>query len=133
MKEQFIPLIARHLTYMKAVEKSSLDIFKSAMQGEFGIMVAESKNRARLINILQDLQTSIEDMLEDTENCKGAETLDILLKWNNDVSLWVEKINKIDQQIIDFLQGQKEKTIQEIAHIFKNRQALKGYNLGNTK
>ncbi len=133
MKEQFIPLIARHLTYMKAVEKCSLDIFKFAMQEQFSQMVEESKNRARLINILQDLQNSIEEMLEDSESHKSAEILDILLKWNNDVSLWVEKINKIDQQIIDFLQGQKEKTIQEIAHIFKNRQALKGYNLGTTK
>jgi hypothetical protein len=134
MDEKLISLIARHLTYMKAVEKSSIDIYESAKSEQFQVMVKESKNRARLISIIQDIQNSIECSIEeDEQKVKESGLLDILLKWNSDVAIWVDKVNKIDQQIVDFLQDQKEKTIQEIAHIFKNKQAFNGYNLSKMK
>jgi len=133
--EEIKKLINYHQQLTAAAVKTSEIILVAAQNGDLNTITTETKNRHRLFEVLNTLQTKIQicgQSMEDRELFK-KEILPILDVWAQDFYNWSEKINQIDQQIIAVLAQQKEQVSQSLAVLFGQKSKFQGYNLASTK
>ncbi len=133
--EEIKKLINYHQQLTAAAVKTSEIILVAAKNGDLNTITAETKNRHRLFEVLNTLQTKIQicgQSFEDREVFK-KEVLPLLDLWAQDFYNWSEKINQIDQQIIEVLAQQKEQVSQSLAVLFGQKSKFQGYNLSSTK
>lgn len=134
MKEQVILQIMQHLTMMDKVISSTIIINHHAISDDINKVISEIENRERLLNIVQQLQTRIEEKISELiPSDISISYMDILKCWNNEINIWIEKTNEIDQNTTEILENQKEETTKEISTIFKIQEKFKGYNLADLK
>ena len=133
--EEIKKLINYHQQLTAAAVKTSEIILVAAKNGDLNTITAETKNRHRLFEVLNTLQTKIQicgQSFEDRTVFKN-EILPLLDTWAQDFYNWSEKINQIDQQIIEVLAQQKEQVSQSLAVLFGQKSKFQGYNLASTK
>ena len=134
MFESIYTQIMQHLALMDKVVTTSMQLYCAARNEDIHRVKLESDNRERLINIIRSLQSKVEDVITSLDIADATpELLDVLKCWSWDVNIWIEKINLLDNETMEVLASQKEKTTQEIATIYKSKEQFKGYNLNNVK
>jgi CRISPR/Cas system CSM-associated protein Csm4 (group 5 of RAMP superfamily) len=90
----------------------------------------------QLIDFLQkayELSTAALKKAQAGEMDQLSELLDNRERSINIINSLTEKLTNIDDIITSCLQHEKEKTQNEIAKAFQNKENFKGYNLNNTK
>ncbi len=121
--------IQTHLSLLDRAVLSSSKIAQSAEAQDLDSVVNETENRERIMNIISSVQSSIEDKINQLNAALLSNgDIDILKTWFSDLSLWSEKIIAFDRITVEHLSQQKESTTKEIAHLFKNKEVIKGYN-----
>ena len=126
--------IQKHLMLLDAALHSSQLIASHARNLNIEAVESEVDNRERLVNIISSLQSKIETICDDLDVFKLTQLeIQILRSWLNDVSAWSNKMIAYDQETVDCLNQQKINTAKEIAHVFKNKEMLKGYNHSNAE
>ena len=134
MIEKIEYLILRHTDLMDMCTTCSKNMLRAALAGKVDEADQESVNRDRLVNIISEVQTSIENEIKATTLENDAEYLVSLVKaWSNDIELWLHSVGKLDQEILSALEDEKQKTTQEISSTFQNKEKIKGYNLSTVK
>lgn len=132
MNNKLILLIMRHLTLLDSGEDASRKIFEAACRSDIDLVHFEMGNRDRVIKLIKLFQHNVEEYLNElpSKDLTGT-TMELIKLWSNDLNRWVEKVEKIDMETSEILEGQKESTTREISTVFKNSENLKGYNLNN--
>jgi len=135
MEEEIYKLINYHEQLTAAAVKTSEIILAAAQSGDLNTITAETKNRHRLFEVLNTLQTKIQICGQSFEDKKlfREKVLPKLNTWAQDFYNWSEKINQIDQEIINVLAKQKAQVSQSLAMLFGQKKKFQGYNLSSTK
>lgn len=121
--------IQQHLCMLDLALHSSQQIASFAKLENLDAVVNETDNRERLVNVIGKLQAGIEDQINQLNAAAlTSEDISILKSWFHDLSQWSEKMIALDRETVEYLSEQKENTTQEIAHLFKNKEIIKGYN-----
>lgn len=129
MIQELFENIQRHLCMLELALHSSQQIASFAKLDNLEAVINETENRERLVNVLSTLQKSIEDKINQLNAAAlTKDDISILKSWFQDLNIWSEKMIALDQETVELLSMQKEATTQEIAHLFKNKEMIKGYN-----
>lgn len=129
MLNETLELIQEHLSLLEMALTSSYKIYYFASIQKIDFVSTETDNRARLMNIIDHIQSDVEkkaSSLESHEITKEAVT--ILKSWMADIELLNNKIDQVDKETVELLSQQKEETTKEIATIYKNKESIKNYN-----
>ena len=127
-------LIMVHTDFMDHIMVSSRRLKRAAMRGDMDAIEFESNNRERLINIIEQIQFTIEERLNNFSTQESImELTPVLNAWANDLGLWYERVGALDEETTQGLEELKEETQREIAVVYKNKEGLKGYNLNSLK
>jgi hypothetical protein len=131
---KIIKSIEQHTNILSEIVVSSGKLEDSIIKEEFERILEEAENRQRQINILEYFQEKIEHLIYqlNLEMIK-SEQVDLLQSWKISFDNIVENVLKIDENIINKLENEKEEVAKRIAEIFKAKHAMKGYNLQNVK
>ena len=135
MEEEIKKLVSYHQQLTAAAVKTSEIILAAAMSGDLNTITTETKNRHRLFEVLNTIQTKIQICGQSFEDKKlfREKVMPTLNIWAQDFYNWSEKINQIDQEIINVLAKQKEQVSQSLAMLFGQKKKIQGYNLSSTK
>lgn len=121
--------IQQHLSMLDLALQSSQQISCFAKLENLDAVISETENRERLVNIITKLQHSIEERINQLNGATiTKDDIMILKTWFQDLSIWSEKMIALDRETVELLSAQKDSTTQEIAHLFKNKESIKGYN-----
>jgi len=134
MASQINNLLAEHKIMLAKTIKSTDLLYRMALNNMYPELVKETENRQRLISILAHFQTKIELEIDslDPESVPSY-LIDVLNEWKSEFSLKTHEIRQVDRKIVDLLTQNKDQISKEIAHLFKDRELFKGYNLTNVK
>jgi len=126
--------IMQHMDLLTGLTDASRGMLAAAKNGKVELIEQITDNRERLINIIRTFQSGIE---ADVKKLKAGDVtraeIEVLKTWSQEVNQIVVLNDKIDQEVVQVLKEEKDKTTQEIASVFKNRQSVKGYNLSSVK
>jgi hypothetical protein len=126
--------VQQHLSLIDASLQSTRRILTAAKDKNLDVAEFESQNRERIIGAMEILQREIEDQINTLElSSVSPDLLEVLKLWTVDLNNSFERTLVLDQEITGYLSGEKDKTTQEIATIYKARTSHKGYNLNNLK
>ena len=132
--EALFYLIKNHHEFMERGLSSTKKILDSIKSEKFDVLTQECENRQRLISVMEKIQKIIEDLiLGNKSRLKNPVFKKEILKWQREYELWIIDIDNLDQYILNLLNQEKDKTTQEIATVFKNRQTMQRYDLSTTK
>lgn len=129
MIEKLFDNIQEHLSMLDLAVHSSEKVRNFAKNEDLEGVVNETENRERLVNIVAQIQRSVEEQINllDAGDI-SADGILILKAWFQDLNTWSERMLSCDKQTVEYLGQQKENTTKEIALIFKNKEIFKGYN-----
>ncbi len=121
--------IQAHLSLLDMALNTSDKIKFFASTEDVDQVITETENRERLLNVITQIQSTVETKIsslgpQDLEE----DTLMILKTWFADLATWSEKMIELDRETVELLNQQKDDTTKEIATIFKNKEMFKGYN-----
>jgi hypothetical protein len=134
MTDAIFKLIQYHLQLLEAVDQLGQRILRAAREGDMNAVNKDADNRQRLLSVMEQIQSKSEEVLKFmTQQGDFSAVEDVIKFWAYDFNLWSEKINQIDQEIIQILSEQKDQTTQELATLFQSKEKFKGYNLNSTK
>ena len=126
--------IIRHLSNLDLVKMASEKLYYSCLEADIDRIEFFSKNRGRLVNFVQKQQEEIESIIaEKNKELSNSQSIEILKAWVDDISIKTNEIGLLDEKILDELGKEKDKTTQEIATTFKNKDKFKGYNLNKVR
>ena len=132
--DTLIALIMVHTDFMDRILVSTRRLLLATNQGDMDSIDFESDNRERMINIIEQVQFTIEERLNTFFTKESIEEVTpILNAWANDLGLWYEKIGLIDDETTQGLELMKEETAKEIGAVYRNRENFRGYNLNSLK
>ena len=121
--------IQQHLSLLDLALHCSQKIASLAKLDNLDGVVSETENRERLVNVISIVQEKIENKINQLNAAELKQDDILILKaWFQDLSTWSERMIELDKETVELLGQQKEETIKEIAHIFKNKEMFKGYN-----
>lgn len=121
--------IQNHLSMLDLALSSSRKIAAFAKLENLDAVVSETDNRERLVNVIGQIQSTIENQINQLNAALlQAEDINILKSWFNDMSIWSDRMIEVDRETVEILSQQKDDTTKEIAHLFKNKELFKGYN-----
>jgi len=126
--------IMQHMDLLTGLTDASRGLLAAAKNGRVDLIEEITDNRERLISIIKTFQSGIEN---DVKKLKAGDIsraeIEILKTWSQEVNQVVLLNDQIDQDALEALNTEKDKTTQEIASVFKNHQSIKGYNLTSVK
>lgn len=96
----------------------------------------EVDNRERLITALAKIQTNIEVILGKYINQKiplAQDQVEFIKRWRVQTEKITHELGATDEKILLAVEEFKDKTTEEISHIFKNKESFRGYNLKDVK
>lgn len=96
----------------------------------------EVDNRERLITALAKIQSNIETILNKYINQKiplAQDQIDFIKRWRVQTEKVTHELGATDEKILNAVAEIKDKTTEEISHIFRNKESFKGYNLKDVK
>jgi len=129
MIQDLFESIQQHLCMLDLALHSSQKIVSFAKLENLDAVISETDNRERLVSVIGKIQRSIEDQINQLNAAAlSQDDIMILKTWFQDLSIWSEKMIAHDRETVEILSSQKENTTQEIAHLFKNKESIKGYN-----
>jgi len=110
--------------YLEIIEKiaiNSADCKSFIREENTDSLLIYLDQRTSLINIFKSLKIKLE--------------VDAPMKdeFNKELNKFLKKMELFNQEILTYLENEKEKTKLQIAKTFKNKENLKGYNLSSTK
>jgi len=121
--------IQSHMDLLDRALFSSAQIAKHAEEKDLDSVVNETENRERIMNVISSIQSNIENKINQLNAALlNPSDIDILKTWFNDLHIWSEKMISLDRLTVEQLSQQKDETTKEIAHLFKNKEIIKGYN-----
>lgn len=121
--------IQEHLSMLDKALQSSYRITLLAKEEKLDEVISETENRERIVNIITQIQHSIENQITQMNAAEfKPDDIAILKAWFHDLGQWSEKMISMDQATVEYLAQQKENTTKEIASLFKNKELFKGYN-----
>lgn len=127
-------LIMMHTDFMDHIIVSTRRLNLATKRNDMDAIEFESNNRERLINIIEQVQFTIEERLNTFSSSESIEEITpILNAWANDLGLWYERVGVIDDETTQELEGLREETQKEIALVYKTKENFKGYNLNTLK
>jgi len=92
------------------------------------------ENRQRMLKQIEKIQREIEDSIESLNPQDiEKEDVEILKTWMFEINNWVEGQLDLSNQITSVLEEQKAQVTGEICSVYKNKVAVKGYDLNNLK
>lgn len=129
MLEALYENIQEHLSMLDLAIYSSKKIRNLAQQEDVEGVAIETENRARIVNIVAQIQRKVEDRINMIQPSElSADGIMILKAWFHDLNILSEKMIELDKETVELLSQQKEDTTKEIAMIFKNKEIFKSYN-----
>jgi len=127
-------LIQNHKDFMIQGILSTKRILDNTKNGALEDLARECENRQRLISIMEKIQRKIEQLIINNQaQLRDNQLKNGVLNWQKEYEAWIIDIDNLDQYILTLLTKEKDKTTQEIATVFKNRQSIQKYDLTNTK
>lgn len=134
MFETIKNLILEHLKLLDDLIITSERIFSHAQNANLALLVSESNNRDRLVNILASHQEKIARLIETFRSVDEQERNELIRlchSWQQEMQIKVEKINEFDQLILNHLDEHKMQTLKDILSLHQSKEKFKGYNLHN--
>lgn len=126
--------IQEHLSMLDLAVNSSEKIRIYAQTENLELLVRETENRERIINIVTQIQRKVEEQINLLHPKDiSSDGVHILKCWFHDLNILSEKMLAFDKEAVELLAQQKEETTKEIAMVFKNRQVFKNYNHSEKK
>ena len=126
--------IQRHLSLLDLAHISTMKITSLAKNENISGVVNETENRERLVNLIGQFQHAIEKQINQLNAAEiTSSDINILKCWFDDLAKWSQAMIELDRETVDLLAQQKEDTTKEIAHLFKNKESLRGYNHSTKK
>lgn len=128
-------LVEQHRKFLKSSDHLTDLMVKRARFNDFNEVDRLSRNRGRLLSILEGFKAKIEKKISTLgiEHLKTTESYTELINWAQELEKWSRRTLEKDAEITDLLTKLKSNTSQEISAVFKSKQQLKGYNLNSTK
>lgn len=134
MNEDITILLMHHLDYLKKLADVTNGILSAAKNNKIDLVSIESKNKDRIINILCHYQDQINLKLNKEDHGTISQDFrEILLSWSHETDGFLNKIDKIDQEIVSILENRKKNIHHDIISTNKSRIQFKGYNLKNVR
>jgi hypothetical protein len=125
--------IMNHLSMLDLITTASNNILSSAGD-DIDALDFKVENRQRMLEHVGTLQGDIEKSINllDIATISNSD-VEILKIWMLEMNRWVEQQLDLSDQITQVIESQKQAVSQEICSVFKNKSAVKGYNLNNLK
>jgi hypothetical protein len=129
MIEALFENIQQHLSMLDLAVLSSEKIRNYAKNENLDGVVSETENRDRMVNIVNQIQSKLEEQINllNTNEISNNGTL-ILKSWFSDLNILSERMLTYDRETVEYLGQQKDDTTKEIVLIFKNKEIFKSYN-----
>lgn len=126
--------IDTHLKMLDEVIKSSRLILSYSDQGDVDRIEAETKNRNRVINIVEYIQNRIEKSVKIIPpTVYNQEISQSLNNWQTSMADKIQTIADIDTQLIKSIEANKSEIRDEITSLQPGKKSMRGYNAGNVK
>jgi hypothetical protein len=94
--------------------------YQDVVAGNYETINEDIENRGRLLGIIESLQERL--IIKGNNSPKFA-------AYNNQVNQVISKIQYLDEEMTKLMEEARNKTQNQIAKAFKNKENLKGYNL----
>ena len=134
MENNIYQLLMHQSQIMDLIETQSQHILQYAINKNADELESSSQNRFRLINIIDHLNSKIDNSLKSINNLESCTNLlEILKTWSIELDIWTQKINKIDVSIMEEVNIFKTETCKEIGTTYKSKNQLQGYDLSSVK
>ncbi|MBT3583296.1 MAG: hypothetical protein HN509_00200 [Halobacteriovoraceae bacterium] len=134
MSQNINKLIIRHLQYLEQAKQLTCQVLHLSSAEDIDPVFREIENRDRLVQIIRQAQSQIEEAIENLTPDKITRGfVQVVKSWQADTDFWAEKVNEMDMQVVANLEIAKRKTSNEIAQVFSNKSKIKGYNLNDLK
>jgi hypothetical protein len=129
-KKSIVELIDFHHNLTEQISQVSMALMVAAKNGNYTIIVSESKKRDHLLKMLYGQQERIENEINRLNSAYSLDDnlMTILNNWNLDVQNWTQKIDILDQQILNCLLDQKENSSVNVMGILSSDNMLDHYN-----
>ena len=108
---------------IRACNKSTQNLLGYAMEGNLEGCDFESKNRGRLIKIIQEKYLEIKEigMKKDVDTA-------LFGKWNKEFQSFIQDSAKKDVEILNVLKGSRENLKKAIASTYRMRKKIQSYS-----
>jgi hypothetical protein len=128
-------LVEQHRKFLESSNKLTDLMLKRAQFSDFNEVDRLSRNRGRLISILNSLKQGIESLITKVgiEQIKKRADYQEIEDWVKELDAWSERTLEKDLEVSELLSAIKKDTSLEISKTFKSKQQFKGYNLNSTK
>ncbi len=134
MKDKIYALLMDYTVLVDVLLSKSEMILVAAREGNIDFINAEAQNRLSLVNILTHIQDKIDHLIPQINDLNtNKELLELLKVWLDELTLWSDHVQWIDDQIYEVLNSIKEDTTKEIANVFRSINQFKGYDLSSVK
>tara|TARA_R110002072_G_scaffold288917_1_gene455522 strand:- start:204625 stop:205002 length:378 start_codon:yes stop_codon:yes gene_type:complete len=123
-----------HTDIFNAIEKSTRNLLDAIKSGNVDSIEQLTDNRDQVIKLSEEVYSRIESFINNLPQEElTKENIELIKAWSFDFSDQINLIQKLDQEIIDSLNNEKQEISKEIGEIYKLSQKFKGYNLNNLK
>lgn len=137
MFDAIIDEIVKHLSLLDSIKSQSKNIFYNALEEKDGSVSLCLENRNRLISEAQKIKNGVENKLNKIPpniDIKEKEYInEIISAWCEDINRFIQLSSRIDSEIEEVLNIQKELTKIKIKEISSGRRKVSGYNSSTTK
>lgn len=126
--------IAQHKELLEKAIEHTQTLKECCLKNEEERIIEVTQNRDIMINDLVSFQDKIcQDLEKIPAKLLSNNIISQVKSWNDKVTVTINTIHTIDQEIVGILENQKGQLTKEIASTFKSRTSIGGYNLENVK
>ena len=126
MEQKFYDLLMRHLSLMDKVKFQSIELYRQCFGENTQAISLGVENRQRMVAELNRLQSQI---IRDFSSFAD----EISEYWRQDIEYFIRLITRIDQEMTDVLQFQKDRTVKELADLRQEKDNVKRFNLSSLR
>ncbi len=126
LKQAFLEDLTSYLKYLNHLLTSSLQIKELSEQKDVEALDLAINNRERLLKILHVYKAKVEGKLDQKDRLSfGPEFYQNFEKIEEDIQIFLNFIKKIDKQVIDGLNREKQEMVKQISSFSKIKSYLK--------
>ncbi len=111
---------------MDKIKWQSIELYRKCFSEDQSSITNDLENRQRMVAELNRLQNRIAINL-------NLLTPEISECWRQDIEYFVKLITRVDQEMADVLEFQKERTLREIVDLRQEKENVKRFNLSSLR
>ena len=126
--------IDRHLSLVNKAIHLTQSMVELAKKENFNSVTEKSENRNRLVNLIGHIQEKIERSIKVIPQEVYSVEIELnIQKWQGQFNKGIQHIVEMDQNILEYLNSNKDQIKQELSSNYKNKVTHKKYNLSTLK